>query len=181
MDNYNLLETVDIVQIIDKKHNFQNDVVVIETPLTIFINNQELVTLLCSPTHQKNLAIGFLFSEGFFNSKKEIKSIILNKNRGIIWISLTKDFEISKDFYKGRTITSGCARGLTFHKVFDNWNGENITRKLTIKVKTILDIAAELKQNSLLFQRSGGAHCATLYNKSKLLFSGFRKNKKDEL
>ena len=39
------------------------DVVIIEAPLTIILNNQELVTLLCSPIDLKYLAIGYLFSE----------------------------------------------------------------------------------------------------------------------
>ena len=167
----NLLETVDIVQIVDDKCCNQKDVVVSETPLTIFVNNQELVTLLCSPTHQKNLAIGFLFAEGFFTSSEEIKSIILNKNRGIVWISLNKNIEIGEDFYKGRTVTSGCARGLTFHKVFDDWNGEYITSKLTVNAKNILDISAELKQKSSLYKKSGGAHSATLYHQNNFLFA----------
>ncbi len=76
----NLLETVNIVKIVDQQSSSQQDLVVSETPLTIFVNDQELVTLLCSPTHQKNLAIGFLFSEGIFSKKEEIETIILNEN-----------------------------------------------------------------------------------------------------
>ena len=167
----NLLETVNIVKIIDEKQRDEQDLVVSETPLTIFLNDQELVTLLCSPTHRKNMAVGFLFSEGFFKKKEEIKSVIVNKNRGIVWISLNHHFEIDDNFRKGRTITSGCARGLTFHKVFDDWNGEYITSKLTVKANIISDISAELKRNSPLYQKSGGAHSATLYHQNNFLFS----------
>ena len=167
----NLLETVNIVKIVDQQSSSQQDLVVSETPLTIFVNDQELVTLLCSPTHQKNLAIGFLFSEGIFSKKEEIETIILNENKGIVWVKSNKKFEIDDDFRNGRTITSGCARGLTFHKVFDGWNGEYITSKLTVKANIISDISAELKQNSSLYQKSGGAHSATLYQQNNFLFS----------
>ena len=167
----NLLETVDIVKIVDQQFCSQQDLVVSETPLTIFVNNQELVTLLCSPTHQKNMAVGFLFSEGFFKKKEEIKSVILNENRGVVWISLNGHFKVDENFRKARTITSGCARGLTFHKVFDDWNGEYITSKLTVKANIISAISAELKHNSSLYQKSGGAHSATLYYQSNFLFS----------
>ena len=167
----NLLETVNIVKIVDQQSSSQQDLVVSETPLTIFVNDQELVTLLCSPTHQKNMAVGFLFSEGFFKKKEEIKSVISNENKGIVWVSLNRHFEIDDNFRKGRTITSGCARGLTFHKVFDDWNGEYITSKLTVNSKMISDISGELKQNSSLYQKSGGAHSATLYHQNKFLFS----------
>lgn len=166
-----LLETVGIVRIVDEKQRDEQDLVVSETPLTIFINDQELVTLLCSPTHRKNMAVGFLFSEGFIKKKEEIKAISVNKSKGIVWISLNNHFEIDDNFRKARTITSGCARGLTFHKVFDDWNGEYITSKLTVTANIISDISAELKQNSALYQKSGGAHSATLYHQNKFLFS----------
>ena len=38
-----------------------------EIPLTIILNNQELVTLLCSPTCLSYLAVGFLASEGLLD------------------------------------------------------------------------------------------------------------------
>ena len=167
----NLLETVNIVKIVGQQSSNQQDLVVNETPLTIFVNDQELVTLLCSPTHQKNMAVGFLFSEGIFSQKDEIETIILNENKGVVWVKLNKKLEINDNFRKGRTITSGCARGLTFHKVFDDWNSEYITSKLTVKAKTISDISAELKQNSSLYQKSGGAHSATLYHQNNFMFS----------
>ena len=166
-----LLETFDIVRIIDQEHSSQKDLVVIETPLTIFVNSQELVTLLCSPINHKNLAVGFLFSEGMLSSREEIKSVILNKNKGIVYIKLTKDINVSENFRKGRTITSGCARGLTFYKIFDEWQGEYITSKVKVKSNIVLNISAELKQKSLIFQKSGGTHSAALYLQNKFLFS----------
>ncbi len=44
---------------------------------TIFLNDQELATLLCSPGNLQYLAVGFLASEGLLKSKNEIKSMSL--------------------------------------------------------------------------------------------------------
>ena len=169
MDNQ--LETVNIVQIVDHQYCNKKDVVVTETPLTIFVNDQELVTLLCTPTHQKKLAVGFLFSEGFLTTRDEIEHFILNENKGIVWIRLNRQFDINENFRKSRTVTSGCARGLTFHKVFDDWNGEFIASKLTVSAEMISDIVAKLKQNSSLFRQSGGTHCSMLFERDNFLFS----------
>ena len=69
------------------------DTVVREFPLTIFLNNQELVTLLCSPTNLEYLAVGFLFSEGLVKSKDEIKKITLDSTRGIARVETEGDNE----------------------------------------------------------------------------------------
>ena len=46
------------------------DVVIIEAPITIILNNQELVTLLCSPIDLKYLGVGYLFSEGLQRNER---------------------------------------------------------------------------------------------------------------
>ena len=49
-----------------------------ESPVTIILNDQELVTLLCSPIDLKYLAVGYLSSEGFIENKDEIKSVLVD-------------------------------------------------------------------------------------------------------
>ncbi len=165
-----LLEKVTIVQINNDEITEQEDVVVKETPLTIFVNDQELVTLLCLPQHQQNLAVGFLFSEGILSDKSEIESLIFNENKGVIWIKLNKPFIIDENFRKGRTVTTGCARGLTFHQVFDKWPGEFVSSQLKIEHQIVTAIVSDLKQRSRLFQETGGTHSALLYQENNFLF-----------
>ena len=52
-----------------------------ESPVTIILNGKELVTLLCSPTNLEYLVVGYLSSEGFLESKNEIKSCLEGNNR----------------------------------------------------------------------------------------------------
>jgi FdhD protein len=165
-----LLEKVKIVQVLDHQISEQKDVVVKETPLTIFVNEQELVTLLCLPQFQQNLAIGFLASERILSGKKEIESLIFNKNKGVIWIRLNKSFAIDDYFRKGRTVTTGCARGLTFYQVFEKWSGEFVSSKLTIDHQIVVAMVSDLKQRSRLFQETGGTHSALLYKDYTFLF-----------
>ncbi len=60
------------------------DVVAREFPLTIILDNQELVTMLCTPKDLKYLAVGFLSSEGLIQNKEEIRKIILDERRGVV-------------------------------------------------------------------------------------------------
>ncbi len=67
------VERVPILRFTENEKGRADDIVVREFPLTIILNNQELVTLLCTPAHLDYLAIGFLSSEGLLKSKDEIK------------------------------------------------------------------------------------------------------------
>ena len=65
------IEKVPALRITEQERTDIEDTVVREFPLTIIFNNQELVTLLCSPSNLKQLAVGYLVSEGLI---KEIES-----------------------------------------------------------------------------------------------------------
>ena len=167
----NLTETINIIQIIDNKQISKDDVIIKEAPLTLFLNDQELVTLLCTPNCLKNLAVGFLFSEGIIKSKSEILNIIQNESRGIVWVTLNNPIELDDNFKNKRTVTSGCARGLSFHNIFDKWSGEEVTSKLTIDSKTIFNIISSLNQNSVLFKKTGGTHSSILFKNNEIITS----------
>ena len=92
----NETEKISILRLTEKGRSSIEDVVAREFPLTIILNNQELVTLLCSPTNLKYLAIGFLFSEGLLKSKDEIKKIMVDDQRGVVRVETEEDEELGQ-------------------------------------------------------------------------------------
>ena len=90
-----------------------------ERPLTIILNNQELVTLLCSPSHLKVLAVGFLASEGVIKTKDDLKQILVDERRGIVRVTTVHERALSEDQMFKRFITTGCGRGATFYSPAD--------------------------------------------------------------
>jgi FdhD protein len=58
------LEYRKVLRLTDEGLVEQDRPVVREVPLTIFLNDREIVTLLCLGDHPKSLAVGFLKSEG---------------------------------------------------------------------------------------------------------------------
>src|SRR4030042_6090471 len=82
MDNET--EQLPVLKFTETGSSSGEDVVATESPLTIILNNRELVTLLCSPAGLKYLAVGFLFSEGLLKSKDDIKKIMVDDRRGVV-------------------------------------------------------------------------------------------------
>ena len=76
-----MLDSVPIVRIYkDSKGKPKSikDTVVAEHALTIYLDNEEMATLLCSPEKLEYLAIGFLCSEGLIKGKEDLKEIVLD-------------------------------------------------------------------------------------------------------
>ena len=78
MDGVGSMDTTksyDILKVKGKDFSIDPDLVIIEYPLTIFIDDEEIITLLCTPKSLKELTLGFLFSEGFIDDLEAVERI----------------------------------------------------------------------------------------------------------
>ncbi len=168
MDN---TERLPIQRVTKEGKKDTEDLVTRELPLTIILNNQELVTLLCSPTDLKYLAIGFLSSEGLVKSKDEIKKITVDDQRGVVRVETEEDKESANELIFKRFITSGCGRGTSFYSATDA-TGQKVESQLEVPVQDVFTLVGEFQHHSYVFRTTGGVHSAALCDtKSILLFS----------
>ena len=166
-----MLDKVPILRIHKKEGGTKTkDTVVIEHTLTIILNNQELVSLLCSPEKLEYLGIGFLFSEGLIKSKADIGRIALNEKQDEIEIETTTPGKLPEDRAFKRLIASSGGRGITSH---DLDQGENrIESQLKISPVEVFNLLEEFVHQSEVFEATGGVHSAALSDtKGILVFS----------
>ncbi len=146
-----------------------NVLVVKELPVTIVLNNRELVTLLCSPIDLKYLAIGFLFSEGLLRSKAEIERIIVDERRGVVRVKTKGEREFTDDLIFKRMITSGCGRGASFYSAADAQGQVKVESQANISVDEVLALAKEFQHRSQIYRATHGIHSAALCDTKNIL------------
>jgi FdhD protein len=169
MDNET--EKFSILKLTEKGRSSIDDVVAKESPLTIILNNQELVTLLCSSKDLKYLAVGFLSSEGFLRSKDEIKKIIVDNERGVVRLETTGDKGFSQNLLFKRVISSGCGRGASFYSAADAAS-QKVESQMEISTEEVFDLVSKFQHGSKVYLATHGVHSAALCdNKSILVFS----------
>lgn len=170
MDNET--EKFPILKLTENGSSSIEDVVARESPLTIIFNNQELVTLLCSPTNVKYLAVGFLLSEGLLKSKDEIKRIIVDDRRGVIRVETEGVEGLDSAALFKRFITSGCGRGTSFYSAADVQGQVKVDSLIKISTLEVLALANEFQHRSLIYRMTGGVHSAALCDtRNIILFS----------
>jgi FdhD protein len=143
--------------------------VIKEVPLTIFLNSKEVVTLLCIGNHLKELALGFLHSEGMLNSVDEIKSIKLDEEKGIVEIATHRPNPMAEKLFMKRTITSGCGKGSSFYNVMDSIKCKKIDSQIHISALQVLNLMKELHRLSDLYRNTGGVHNSALAVPDRIL------------
>lgn len=146
------------------------DLVVCEYPLTIFLNDQEFITLLCSPKSLKNLCIGFLYSEGIIKSASDIDSINIDEKMGYAYIKIGNVSKFAKQLYGKRVITTGCGKGSIFYNALDSLKCKQFKNNLDIDYKKLLDIMKLFNKKSELFLETGGVHSVGLIDGDDILY-----------
>ena len=165
----NETETVSILRITDESSDKVEDVVARESPLTIILNNQELVTLLCSPKDLNYLAIGFLLSEALLESKDDIKQITIDEVRGVARVDTTEETTMANELVFKRLITSGCGRGAAFYSAADVQNRTKVEAKTEISPEEVSSLVRDFQHRSDLYKTTGGVHSAALCDTKNIL------------
>jgi FdhD protein len=166
------MERLPVLHITEEGKSDSEDMIVTEFPLTIILNNQELVTLLCSPTNLEYLAVGFLSSEGLIRGREEIKRVMLDEQRGVLRVETVEDKEIAPDFLFKRFITSGCGRGASFYGAVDATGLTKVESQTEISAHEIFTLMKEFQHRSQVYRVTHGVHSAALCDrKSILIFS----------
>jgi FdhD protein len=159
------MKKVKIVKFDFLNGNFQKavDYVAEEKPLHIFINRKHYVTILCSPSNLKELAVGHLLSGGIINSTEEIEEISL-KNHGACHVKLNPEInlktrlKVSRPY--SRIILSACGSATPY-----TFMGKlpKVTSNLKVKAQLIRDCVNRLNVIAKTFRKTGGVHAAAIY------------------
>ena len=139
-----------------------------EFMLTIFLNGQELVTMMCSPKDLKYLTVGFLVSEGLLSNIDEIKNIDVDEWQGIVRVETNKAIEADSRFFAKRLITSGCGGGAAFYSDADI-AVTKVESRMKISTDEVFTLAQEFQRRSELYLSTHGVHSAALCDRQTLL------------
>jgi len=159
-----------LLRITEKDRNEVTAPVTREYSLTVVLDGQELVNLLCTPRNLDYLAIGFLVSEGLVESKSEIKKLLVDEQKGTAWIETVEDRKIARDLlFKKRFITSGggTVKGASFQGSTDIQH--KVQSQVGIRPHQIFKLVGEFQNYSPIFQRSHGVHSAALCDTERIL------------
>lgn len=137
--------------------------VVREQPLTLYVNGDRFLTLLCSPFHLEALVVGYLWMEKVIEGLDDIASLEVSEIDGRADVTLKHPVTLPTE----RILTSGCGGGITFR--IDPRLFQPLRSALRI---TPPELAARLKDlfgAAVHYHASRGIHGAALTDGRSLL------------
>ncbi len=162
-----------ILHISNGYSSIKEDLIVTEFPVTIKVNREEFVTMVCSPEYIEDMVIGYLASEGFIQSFQDIKEIWMQEKEGFVHVSISNLNPYLQHFQNKRYVTSCCGmsrQGFVFA------NDARTAKKMNdihvqITPEGCLSLMKELQKGAALFHQTGGVHNAALCDENGVIIS----------
>lgn len=145
------------------------DDVALEAPVNIFVNGEYVITLLSTPSMQKELAIGWLFTEDVLQSVDQIAHITTTQDT--VKVATHQPIEAKKlqAVSVSRLLTTACGLSARkFFQVIGQQDKSPIQSGYHVQAHQLPPMMEQLNQ-SQLFQTTGGVHAAALYHENHLL------------
>ena len=144
------------------------DEVVVESSLSLTVNGREMVTLLSSPAERKELALGFMKTEGLIESVDPVKKIELSDSKKNVEVRLKESTEFEQYFERERALTSSCGRATAVVENLErlklDFPGPNIESP-----EELPSLMADMQRRAKLFRLTGGSHTAAIADGKELL------------
>ena len=137
--------------------------VIVETPVSLTVNGQVWLTLMCTPTDLEALAVGFLFNEGVIKSRDEIELVQVCATEDNVDVWLKHPVEQPQQWRR----TSGCTGGKT--SVTINQSYTELNNGLVLPPRVVLYLVGELSGAQQLYRQVGGVHTSILSDGERVI------------
>ena len=98
--------------------------VVVERPLTLFLNRQEIVTMMTIGDYPDLLALGYLLNQNMLSADDVIEAVDYDAELETVVVRTARETDYEEKLKK-KVRTSGCAQGTVFGDLMDEI--ENVT------------------------------------------------------
>lgn len=141
------------------------DTVAVEVPITIKINGEEFVTMVCSPEYIEDMVVGYLASEGVIDSFNIVQSLRFDESKGYVYVTLAKEMnKMHQQLQVKRYITSCCGMSRqSFIFASDSKTTKTMkSRNVLLSDQECFKLMKELQAEAHVFKQTGGVHNAAL-------------------
>jgi FdhD protein len=160
-----------ILRISDGSAIGEEDSIVTEYPITIKVNGEEFVTMICSPEFIEDMVIGYLSSEGIIQNCDDIKEIWIQEKAGFAHVKTRKDNPYFQHFQNKRYVSSCCGmsrQGFVFAS--DARTAKKIDGiHVQITSDKCFSLMNDMQSRAGVFHQTGGVHNAALCDENGVL------------
>lgn len=149
------------VQGIDHDGNPVETKVPVERPLTLFLNGQEIVTMMTIGDYPDYLALGYLINQRMLLPDDEVTAIDFDPEIETIVVRTARQTDYEERLKK-KTQTSGCAQGTVFGNMMDAVESVRLDPEAVLHTSWIYALSKKINLAPSLYLEAGAIHGCVL-------------------
>ena len=140
----------------------------VERPLTLFLNGQEIVTMMTIGDHPDCLAVGYLLNQGMLRRDDKIERIDIDRELDVAVVRTPSrtDFE---DRLRKKTLTSGCAQGTAFGDLLERFAQVRLDASAELRTSWLYALSRKINTRPSLYLTAGAIHGCVLCERDRPL------------
>ena len=135
--------------------------VTIERPLTLYLNSQEIVTMMTIGDYPEYLAMGYLLNQNMLYPEDKIISIDYDQDLAVVVVRTHNETNF-EDKLRKKTLTSGCAQGTIFGDLMEHVEKTRFAYNTSISTSVIFSLLNKINTTPSLYLESGAIHGCVL-------------------
>jgi FdhD protein len=142
--------------------------VVVERPLTLYLNSREIVTMMTIGDYPDYLAVGYLVNQNMLRPDDEITAIQHDPEIDTVVVRTRRqtDFEAK---LKRKTLTSGCAQGTVFGDLMEKFDDIKLPADAILKTSWLYALTRKINTAPSLYLEAGAIHGCVLCEEDRPL------------
>lgn len=129
-----------------------------EIRFTVYLEDRELITFMCSAWKLRELVVGFLYLEGLIDGVSDIAMLRVCPEDRLAEVRLHHPVEVPAR----KILTSGCSGGISFGKYLNDIEAFRLTSETRFTADVVYSTMNRLYQNASLYHRARGVHTSVL-------------------
>src|SRR5579859_2028386 len=135
--------------------------VVMERPLTLYLNGQEIVTMMTIGDHPDYLALGYLLNQNMLRADDTVTAIDYDEELETVVVRTRRRTNFERKLRK-KTLTSGCAQGTAFGDLMERFDEIELAPEAVIKTSWLYALSRKINTAPSLYLTAGAIHGCVL-------------------
>ena len=142
--------------------------IVVERPLTLYLNGQEIVTMMTIGDHPAWLAVGYLLNQNMLRADDELAGVDHDEETGTVVVRTRARTNFEEKLRK-KTLTSGCAQGTAFGDLMERFDSVALPADAVLRTSWLYRLLRKINTAPSLYLEAGAIHGCALCQQDSVL------------
>ena len=142
--------------------------IVMERPLTLFLNGREIVTMMTIGDHPDYLAVGYLLNQNMLRPGDRVTGIDYDEELETVVVRTDRETDF-EDKLRKKTLTSGCAQGTVFGDLMEKFEEVRLDPGAILRTSWLYTLTRKINTAPSLYLAAGAIHGCVLCEEDRPL------------